>query len=158
MVCFPKCACEEVNVYGLQPFFKLEGNSKLHQEYMGESLCHCGLAQRIGENLLPPLPSPRHTAGSLKSFFSRGKQAEFGAAAWVFDIFHSASQGHLQSASESSVSLREALWSVCGLDHMCSQDVPRGSYSAHIPRVMWQGTTLLNPCLRLAQLMLKRAW
>lgn len=68
--------------------------------------------------------SPHHRF--IKGFFlfSPGKAGYIWGAASVFDIFPSESRGPLQSASECSVSLKEALWSVCGLNHMCRQDVP----------------------------------
>lgn len=88
------------------------------------------LPSPLAPGLPQPPPSP---AGSLKAFPS-AETLHFGDWWSRFDIFHSACQGHLQSASECYVGLRRH-FEVFAVEATCAgKDVtpphPRGSCSA----------------------------
>lgn len=92
--------------------------------------------------------SPSSTAGSLRPFPVQ-RHCILGTGG-VFDIFHSACQGHLQSASECYVGLRRhfevfVVEATCA-GKMCLLPVPEVPAQL-FPSIMWQWTTLLNPLL-----------
>lgn len=98
--------------------------------------------------LSSPSPPPPFIAGSLRPFPVQ-RHCILGTGG-VFDIFHSACQGHLQSASECYVGLRRhfevfAVEATCA-GKMCLLPIPEVPAQL-FPSIMWQWTTLFNPLL-----------